>query len=226
MFKAELASPNVMPYNSFNIGFSFAQTSPITGRYTVLVTIGATGVAEGTIAHNLPAYTGTTVYCFYDTTNKRIQCNNVGAFINTSYRYFVSGKAFFDSATSSPIASFAAVAITPVVYNSAGTLISGTVLYTSLTGQSTTVEVSKEMTDTSGYHSTGSRSIGTAQVVSYYDDKTLSSTANAMQGFLQGTNSTVGVVPDLGVSQQLLFLLKTSTAEMSQGANPANYYSI
>ena len=74
LFKAQSATPNILPYNSFNIGFSFSQTSPITGRYIVYVSIGATGVAEGTIAHNLPAYTGTTVYCYYDTTNKRIVC--------------------------------------------------------------------------------------------------------------------------------------------------------
>jgi hypothetical protein len=35
---------------------------------------------------------------------------------------------------------------------------------------------------------------------------------------LQGTNSTVGVVPGLGGSQQLLFLLKTTTAQISSGA--------
>lgn len=50
-----------------------------------------------------------------------------------------------------------------------------------------------------------------AQVVSFEDDGTLSSTANAMKGFMQGSNSTVGVVPDLGVSQQLLFLLKANS---------------
>lgn len=74
------------------------------------------------------------------------------------------------------------------------------------------------MLDTAGYHNTGSYKIGNAQVVSYYDDKTLSSTANAVEGFLQGTNSSVGIIPDLGVSQQLLFLLKTSTADISSGA--------
>ena len=47
-----------------------------------------------------------------------------------------------------------------------------------------------------------------AQVVSYEDDGTLSSTANAMDGLMNGLNSTIGIVPDLGVSQQLLFLLK------------------
>jgi hypothetical protein len=58
-------------------------------------------------------------------------------------------------------------------------------------------------------------------VVSYYDDESLSSTANAIQGFLQGTNSTVGVVPDLGTTQQLLFLLNTPTNKISSGGTSA-----
>ena len=108
---AASSSPNILPYNSFNIGFSFTETSPIAGQYIVYVTLEATGVAEGSIAHNLPAYTGSTVYCSYDTTNKWIACKNVGAFINTEYRYFVSGKAFFGSTTTSPISTFGAISI-------------------------------------------------------------------------------------------------------------------
>ena len=77
--------------------------------------------------------------------------------------------------------------------------------------------------DTAGYHNTGSRKIGNAQVVSYYDDQTLSSTANAMSGFLTGTNSSVGIIPDLGVSQQLLFLLKTTTSDTSTGIGATDY---
>ena len=182
-------------------------------------------MAEGTIAHNLPAYTGQTVYCSYDTTNKRIVCKNVGAFINTAYRYFISGKAYFDSATSSPISTFAGVSIVPIVYDDAGVQITTPVLYVDLAGQSTNVETSKELLDTAGYHSTSTYKIGNAQVVSYYDDQTLSSTANAMQGLLQGTNSSVGIIPDLGVSQQLLFLLKTTTGDISAGGNSATDFT-
>ena len=58
-----------------------------------------------------------------------------------------------------------------------------------------------------------------AQVVSYEDDGTLSSTANAMKGFMEGTNSTIGIVPDLGVSQQLLFLLKVSSLSGAGSGN-------
>lgn len=58
-----------------------------------------------------------------------------------------------------------------------------------------------------------------SQVVSYEDDKTLSSTANAMKGFLTGSNSTIGIVPDLGVSQQLLFLLKVNSLSGAGSGN-------
>jgi hypothetical protein len=40
-----------------------------------------------------------------------------------------------------------------------------------------------------------------------------------MKGFLTGTNSTVGIVPDLGTSQQLLFLLNTPIASISSGGS-------
>jgi len=45
IFSAASGSPNILVYNSFNIGFSFSQTSPITGQYIVYMTLGATGVA-------------------------------------------------------------------------------------------------------------------------------------------------------------------------------------
>lgn len=68
--------------------------------------------------------------------------------------------------------------------------------------------------------------MGNAQVVSYNDDLSLSSAANAIQGFLQGTNTTVGIVPDLGTSQQLVFLIKTLSTEMSRIGNTATDYTI
>jgi hypothetical protein len=44
LFRAASSSPNILQYNSFNIGFSFTQTSPITGQYIVQMTINAQGV--------------------------------------------------------------------------------------------------------------------------------------------------------------------------------------
>jgi hypothetical protein len=51
------------------------------------------------------------------------------------------------------------------------------------------------------------------------DDNTLSSTANAMKEFFTGSNNTVGVVPDLGDSQQLVFMLQTASSDVSTGAS-------
>lgn len=45
LFSAASASPSILVYNSFNAGFSFTQTSPITGQYIVSMYIGATAVA-------------------------------------------------------------------------------------------------------------------------------------------------------------------------------------
>jgi hypothetical protein len=47
-----------------------------------------------------------------------------------------------------------------------------------------------------------------------------------MQGFLQGTNSSVGVIPDLGTSQQLLFLLKTASSVITTVSNAATDFTI
>lgn len=55
--------------------------------------------------------------------------------------------------------------------------------------------------------------------MSYSDDLTLSSTANAINGFFTGSNSTVGIIPDLSSSQQLLFLLNVPTSSMDSGTS-------
>jgi hypothetical protein len=54
-------------------------------------------------------------------------------------------------------------------------------------------------------------------VISARDDGTLSSTANAMLDVISGTNTTIGVVPDLGVSQQLLFMMKVTNSDIGCG---------
>jgi hypothetical protein len=42
-----------------------------------------------------------------------------------------------------------------------------------------------------------------------------------MSGFLTGTNSTIGIVPDLGVSQQLLLLMKVNSVAGGSGSGNA-----
>ena len=206
------------PFNSFNAGWSFSETSPIDGRYTVQMYLGADGFLEGSLAHNLPAYTGLKVYCHYDTGTKYLICENVGAFINTEYRYFISGKAFFSSG-SGTVSNFGDLKILPIVYDDDGNQLADIQLYTDFaSGDSIDLLDSEEYLDTSGYHQVSGKDIGVAQVISYEDDGTLSSTANAMQGFMEGDNSTIGIVPDLGVSQQLLFLLKVSSISGGGGS--------
>ena len=68
--------------------------------------IGATGFLEGSIAHNLPAYSNMKVYCRFDTTSKKIICDNVGPFINIGYRYFISGKAYYSSGAGGSVSGF------------------------------------------------------------------------------------------------------------------------
>jgi hypothetical protein len=98
-------------------------------------------------------------------------------------------------------------------------------LYAQLTSGDTLPLVdSQEYLDTAGYHNPSLFKIGVAKIVSSYDDGTLSSTANAMKEFLTGTNSTVGIVPDLGVSQQLLLLMKVNA--VSGGSGSGNAYSM
>lgn len=60
-------------------------------------------------------------------------------------------------------------------------------------------------------------------MISARDDGTLSSTANAMLDVISGTNTTIGVVPDLGVSQQLLFMMKVTNSDIGSAGNGRNF---
>lgn len=93
--------------------------------------LGASGFLEGSIAHNLPSYSNLKVYCNFDTVSKYIICDNVGAFININYRYFISGKAYYASGLGSTVSGFGNVQIVPVVYDSLGNAL-GVNLYTPL----------------------------------------------------------------------------------------------
>jgi len=62
-----------------------------------------------------------------------INCQNVGAFINTNYRYFISGKAYFASSILTSV-TFGGVSITPIVYSNTGVKILSPQLYSSLAG--------------------------------------------------------------------------------------------
>lgn len=93
----------------------------------------------------------------------------MGAFIMTSYRYFISGKTFFSFGTASPITTFGDIYITPVVYDSNGNAL-GVTLYTPLTPATPiNLRVSKSYIDLDGatsYHDINDFKIGNAQVIS------------------------------------------------------------
>ena len=212
----------VGPLNSFNNGFMLSDTPPISATFSVKMTLGAQGVLEGSIVHNLPAATGKTVFCSYS--GIYLTCQNVGAFINTNYRYFISGKAYFSSATSNPLSAFGDVSIISVVQDSNGNSLSVKLFTDMVTNENIVVTSSTEYLDSSGWHST-SLKVGYTRVVSYADDLTLSSTANAVAGFFTGSNATVGVVPDLSGSQQLLFFMNVPQASMDVGSS-SNLYTM
>jgi hypothetical protein len=213
----------VGPLNSFNNGFMISDTPPINAIFSVRMTLGAQGVLEGSIVHNLPAATGKSVFCAYAT--PYLTCKNVGAFININYRYFISGKAYFASSTTNPLSAFGDVSILSVVQDSNGNILSNVKLFTDMTtGENIAVTPSTEFLDTGGWQSTSNK-VGYTRIVSYADDLTLSSTANAIYGFFNGGNATVGIVPDLGGSQQLLFLLNVPQANMDSGAS-SNLYTM
>lgn len=56
----------------------------------------------------------------------------MGPFINTNYRYFISGKAFFASTTAASLTTFGDIYIDPIVVDSSGNPYTVS-LYTPLT---------------------------------------------------------------------------------------------
>lgn len=142
----------------------------------------AQGILEGSLVHNFPAYGNEKVFCHYETT--QIHCENVGAFIDTNYRYFISGKAYFNSATTSSLTTFGDISIVPIVKDSVGVELPVTLYQDLAPGTAITVKQSRGYLDTDGtkaYHNTNTFKMGNAQVISMNDDLTLSSTANAMK---------------------------------------------
>lgn len=129
LYKA--ANPSLVgPLNSFSNGFMISDTPPINSVFTVQMNLGALGVLEGSIVHNLPAASGLTVFCSY--LWPTLTCQNVGAFINTNFRYFISGKAYFSNSLSSTLSSFGDVKILSVVKDSNGNLLPSVKLFSDL----------------------------------------------------------------------------------------------
>lgn len=130
LYKAA-SSGVVGPLNSFNNGFMISDTPPINSVFTVQMNLGALGVLEGSIVHNLPAASGLSVFCSYTAPN--LICQNVGAFISLNYRYFISGKAYFSNSLGATLSAFGDVVILSVVSDSNGNSLPNVKLFNDLT---------------------------------------------------------------------------------------------
>lgn len=64
IYAASSLTPLIGPLNSFNIGFSISNTSPINAMFNVRFKMFATGILQDSIVHNLPAGTSPT-HCTY-----------------------------------------------------------------------------------------------------------------------------------------------------------------
>lgn len=130
-------------------------------------------------------------------------------------RYFICGKAYYDSSTPSSLANFGDVTIESVVYDDSGNRVPGVVLFTPLVTTNTImVSQNTEYLDLAGIHSP-TKALRYGQVVSFKDDQSRSALDRAIESFTTGNSSTVGIIPNLSGSQQLLFLLNVPQSKMS-----------
>ena len=116
------ASGRLGPANAINAGFQVAAPSPLNSEFKVTLKILAAGVLEGSIVTNLPAVSGKKVVCTFDTGSTEIRCSSVGPLIRTSYRYFVSFKAYYANNAGPTLSDFGRVRIESVVEGPAGVL--------------------------------------------------------------------------------------------------------
>jgi hypothetical protein len=139
----------------------------------------------------------------------------VGSFYDTTMRYFICGKAYYDSTTASSLTNFGDVTIQSVVYDYSGNLINGVVLFTPLVTTNTiAVSQNTEYLDSAGIHS-ATKAVRYGQVVSFKDDRSRSALDQAIESFTTGNTSTVGIIPNMVGSQQLMFLLNVPQNKMS-----------
>jgi hypothetical protein len=78
-------------------------------------------------------------------------------------------------------------------------------------------------TQTGGWHELGKQNLGSTQIISYFDDLTLSSLPNAIKNFLNSPQAIVGVTPDPTTNQQLLFFLNVPASYTSSGTTSTYY---
>ncbi|KAL4473220.1 hypothetical protein ABPG72_015601 [Tetrahymena utriculariae] len=223
LFKAASATPLAGPINSFQIYFTIPTIIPEGSNLTLSLETDSTGCLEHSIITNLPIQSGKQkVSCYFTTISLLgyIKCVNIGAFQDPSIQYFIAAKVYYSSTAADPV-NFGGISITSVVQDASGSPIPNINLFGDALGQKITLQANTEYLDTTGWHSSTAWSLGTTQIISTPDDGTLSGVPNGINALLTGQLNTVGIVPSLQTSQQLIFFLKVTPA---QTGTDGNYY--
>ena len=209
------------PLNSLYIGFTVQQPCPISSVLKIRVQIGATGILEGSIVTNLPQFSSSSTLsssqsndCYYDSVLKEVVCMNVGAFLDTTIEYFVAVKAFYDSTTGATVTNYGQVTVESIING-----VRSESIYNLLAGTTVNVYQNTEFMDTAGWHSRTAFGFGSTQIVTAAEDTTqfLKATPLAITGFLSSGASAVGVVPQDGTVQQLLYFIKADETALCGG---------
>ncbi|KAL4476525.1 hypothetical protein ABPG74_010258 [Tetrahymena malaccensis] len=221
LFKAASATPLAGPINSFQIYFTIPTIVPEGSNLTLSLETDSTGCLEHSIITNLPVQTGKQkVSCYFTIVSSLgyIKCVNIGAFQDPSIQYFIAAKVYYANTAPDPV-NFGGISIKSVVSDASGNPIPNTNLFGDALGQKITLQANSEYLDTSGWHSSAAWSLGTTQIISTPDDGTLSGVPNGINALLTGQLNTVGIVPSLQTSQQLIFFLKVTPAQIGVDGN-------
>ncbi|KRW99768.1 hypothetical protein PPERSA_07845 [Pseudocohnilembus persalinus] len=216
------------PLNSQYVGFKIQDLSPTNYKNRVKIFVGATGILEGSIVTNLPAFSNQEVKCYFDT--GYLVCDNVGSLIKKGYEYFASFKGFYDSsltfstcsglnqfytdvdaASKQCIDNYGEISIFALYTNAAGA-VSEKPLYNSLPGKSIPIIKSKDFIDYNGWADESLYRLGQTQIISFQEDKSdsTSSTPIALKKIMNNDNISVGIFPDAQNYQQILFFLNVA----------------
>ncbi|EAR88266.2 transmembrane protein, putative (macronuclear) [Tetrahymena thermophila SB210] len=223
LFKAASATPLAGPINSFQIYFTIPTIVPEGSDLTLSLETDSTSCLEHSIITNLPVQSGKQkVSCYFTivSTLGYIKCVNIGAFQDPSIQYFIAAKVYYANSAPDPV-NFGGISIKSVVLDGNGQPIPNINLFGDALGQKITLQANTEYLDTSGWHSSAAWSLGTTQIISTPDDGTLSGVPNGINALLTGQLNTVGIIPSLQTSQQLIFFLKVTP---SQIGTDNNYY--
>lgn len=200
-------------WNTLDIGFTLSQVTMIGTQFKLTLYVGATSVLSQSINTNLPSLNGTSsMQCGYAFPN--IICSPIDAFTSTTLRYYLKFKAYFASTDS--ITNLGSITISLVNSNNQ--------LFTPLT-QALAVQTFPwaNYRDTSGFHS-NSYKIRETQVISTADTGLANSTSTFMNSLFTSNSSFIGIDPTVA-NQQLVFLMQTLPAQMSN-SNPTQTYEM